>query len=282
MRWVAAAAVLLPLLAACGEDDPRWGGLEYVALGDSSTVAPGTGADDGEACFQSERNYPRLVADRLDLDLTDMSCGGARTQHLTEEQPPFGNPPQLDALSADTALVTMRIGANDASLFAHSVINCGKVADRDPDGSPCAEEFGADYFDDAVADTREALDEALAEIARRAPEARVVVLGYPEWAPPEAPEDCDQLDLARGDYAYARRANELIVETVAAAAAAAEVDYVDEWAATEGHHMCAEEPWIAGASPNGRAAPFHPYRREQLVAADLLVALLDERGPLGP
>lgn len=287
MRWWAGLLALPLLLGACeGDDDGERsadpGGArpepQYVALGDSYTAAPGTGDDEGEHCYQSERNYPRLLAQELGLDLTDVSCGGADTGHLTSSQVGHGNPPQFDALSADTDLVTIRIGANDAKLYGSSVYGCARIAGQDPDGAPCTEELGGGQYLDIVAQgLRTSLEGVFDQIDRLAPHARVVAVGYPQWAPREAPSSCDQLPLAEGDYPFVRRANVLIAEALAEAAAATGVEHVDLWRLTADHHMCADRPWIAGALPDGSAAAFHPYVTEQRAITDLLVDLLQEK-----
>ena len=92
-----------------------------MALGDSYTAGLGvpeqTGATAG--CGQSTSSYPYLVARRLRLDLTDMSCSSATIADLTAAQPTGEgtNPAQLSALSAGTALVTPSIGGNDIGLI---------------------------------------------------------------------------------------------------------------------------------------------------------------------
>lgn len=118
------------------------------------------------------------------------------------------------------------------------------------------------------------METALAGVEERAPNARIVVVGYPEWAPPATGPACAQLPLAEGDLAFVRRANEIVVDKLEQAAAEAEVDYVDVWSVTEGHHMCSTEPWIAGVQPDWTAAPLHPYPVEQRVTADLIADLL--------
>ncbi|HVW32598.1 MAG TPA: SGNH/GDSL hydrolase family protein, partial [Acidimicrobiia bacterium] len=62
----------------------------YVALGDSYTAGPGVPNQVPEAggCRRSDHNYPHLVAAALHLtDFHDVSCSGARTDHMTAAQP---------------------------------------------------------------------------------------------------------------------------------------------------------------------------------------------------
>ena len=61
---------------------------------------------------RSAANYPHLVAQRLGLDLVDVTYSGATTAHvLTDRQ--NGEPPQVDALDGSETLVTITIGGND-------------------------------------------------------------------------------------------------------------------------------------------------------------------------
>lgn len=274
MRWVGVAVVAGVLLAGCGEP-VDWTGRSYVALGDSATAAPGVGTSVGAVgCFQTDANYPRRVAEELDLELTDVSCSGATTADLEGSQrvPGGSVPPQFDALTEDTDLVTMRIGANDG--FHGEVIStCLALAD-DPGDGPCTDHL-EDEIELLAGRLALRLEGALAEIALRSPQALVVVVGYPQFVPDEPPEACPQFPLAPGDFGLARRLNELLNETLAEAAADAGAEYVDVFAATEGHDMCADDPWIAGENPTKPATPYHPYAEEQQATADRIVELLE-------
>ena len=87
----------------------------YVALGSSMAAGPGirpgaAGAPWGSG--RSARNYAHLVADRLNLDLADVTFSGATTAHvLTDRQ--RGAPPQIAALDGSESLVTVTVGGND-------------------------------------------------------------------------------------------------------------------------------------------------------------------------
>ena len=61
---------------------------------------------------RSGNNYAHLVAAELGLDLVDVSYSGATTAHLLDTRQDDA-PPQLDALTPDTALVTITCGGND-------------------------------------------------------------------------------------------------------------------------------------------------------------------------
>ncbi|MBU2694198.1 SGNH/GDSL hydrolase family protein [Pimelobacter sp. 30-1] len=277
------------LLAGCtGDPDPGpttaspteavAEGGRYVALGDSYTAGPRLGVTTGaQGCEQTAGNYPHLLADRLGLELTDVSCGGATSESLTASQtPPNGAPvpPQLDALTADTDLVTLSIGGNDGKAFGTLVTTCVGLALKDRQGAPCAElgDQARDGLGSQVTTLARRLGKAVKKIRERAPKARIVMVGYPQMFP--ASGTCDLLPLAKGDYPFARDLIERVVQAQQDAATQAGIDYVDVWTASEGHDICSADPWVAGLVPAERALEYHPYAQEQRVVADLLEELL--------
>lgn len=277
-------------LAACTDgDEPdsapstssSGDGTVYVALGDSYTSAPSVGESTGPTgCGQSENNYPHLVAAQLDLDLTDVSCGGAQTIHVTEPQTVVGGgsvPPQADALGPETDLVTLGIGGNDDNYFA-GLLTCVSQGAQDPDGSPCTEFIGSlGPREEALAGLRanvvDKVGATIDVVVERAPEARVLVVGYPHLAPAE--ERCDQFPVAEGDVALVGELVELLSDAVRQAAQEHEVEYVDRYTPTEGHDACASDAWVAGASPTAPGVPFHPYAAEQEAAAAAVVEVIE-------
>ncbi len=264
-------------------DRPIAAGDRYVALGDSYTAGYLTGALDPDSggCLRSLDNYPRRLARALDLELTDVSCGGATTEHVTTVQAPSHGsavPPQIDAVGEDTALVTIGLGGNDFNLFGVLIVSCVLAAQQDPAGSPCS---------DLVAENPEALDnvgkirdrlvEVVGAVRDRAPEARVLLVGYPQPFP--ASTGCDQLPLADGDVPFAHDALISLNSAVASAARKTGAEYVDVGRASEGHDICSAEPWIAGATPpRTDGAAYHPYPEEQELVADLLLGVLESEG----
>ena len=252
-------------------------GDEYVALGDSYTAAPGLGPS-VDACEQTTLNYPNRVAAKLGLELIDVSCGGAQTTHVTKAQTvdSIRRPAQAKAVSRSTDLVTISLGGSDFGVLPHVGYGCAALRAEDPTGAPCQDADNAaedGTFEDQVRTVEKRLVGVIKQVAERAPQARIVVVGYPEAFPKAGP--CTQLPLADGDYAYAYRLVQVLVSAQEQAAARSKVEYVDVFAASRGHNMCSDDPWIAGVNPaRDDAAPLHPYPEEQQLVADLLVDLL--------
>lgn len=115
----------------------------YVALGDSyaamgSRDLPQPGSP--EFCMRSTDNYVSQVqADSRIDDGSDVSCQGAVTADiLSPRSTPDGElPPQVEAITPDTDLVTLSIGGNDLGFadIARCVnTNLGGAADSNCDG----------------------------------------------------------------------------------------------------------------------------------------------------
>jgi lysophospholipase L1-like esterase len=254
--------------------------FSYVALGDSFTAAPGIPETDGsDGCLRSSGNYPSLVAEQLgedrEVELDDRSCSGADTSSLAGPQA-IGReprPPQLDALGRDTDLVTLSIGGNDFGVFLRLVGGCVSLAAQDPDGAPCREASRGqgDLLADTQGQIERRLVSAIEEVRRRAPRAEVLVVGYPQLAP--ARGACpDLLPLASGDVPFARHVNRALTDNLERAADRTDTTYVDVWRASEGHDICAAEPWVNGQiGVQGGAIPFHPLPAGQQAIADLVV-----------
>lgn len=274
---VLALTVLSSRLLAGDEDDPT--GAVYVALGDSYTAAPGIGDLDGDdGCFRSRNNYPHLLADSLDLEVEDASCSGASSASVTTDQhTPEGASldPQIEALGEDTELVTVRIGANDSELFGRTTLDCVELARTERGNAPCAEadaRAGASASARHLAGLDERLVVTLESVRDRAPDARIIAIGYPQVFPTPQQGGCPELPLAPGDLAWAHRVNAGFDDALREAARETGVDFVDVFARTADHHICAEDPWIAGAAvaEGRRGEAFHPYAQEAALVASLL------------
>jgi lysophospholipase L1-like esterase len=228
--------------------------IDYVALGDSFSAGPfiGTMRSDPTGCARSRDNYPAFLADWLDVaSYTDVSCSAATTVDLYQRMRMFDGKttrPQLDAVSADTDLVTLGIGGNDFGIY-DSLIRCqdGRLAT-----CPVAE---------LEADARKVagrVEEAVRRIARRAPDASVYVVGYPDILPTD--RTCAAVGASPEVLGPVGRVAERLNDSLEAGAEAAGATYVDMAAVSDGHDVCAKgRAWINGPRFRaGIAAPFHP------------------------
>jgi lysophospholipase L1-like esterase len=275
---------------ASGASTPRAGGLlraaghpRYVSLGDSYTAGPLipdlTGSPVG--CARSTRNYPSLVAAATGAaSFTDVSCQGADTTNMTmPESVPLGtNPPQDNALSTGTTLVTLQIGGNNIN-FINIVINCTTLSFTDPFGAPCKAHYtahGTDQLKAAVAATAPKVAADLRGIHARAPNARVLVVGYPVILPNSGNGCWPAVPVASGDVPYLRGVEQELNAMLAAEAAASRAAYVDTYTPSIGHDVCQRTgvKWVEGLVPTSPAAPFHPNALGEKGMAQAVLAAL--------
>ncbi|MFF3112261.1 SGNH/GDSL hydrolase family protein [Kitasatospora sp. NPDC057904] len=267
----------------------------YVALGDSYTagikIAPQVG--DPKGCDRSGVNYPSLVAKALGLapgQFQDVSCSGARTGDLTSPQQTDGgaNPPQLDALTPATRLVTVGIGGNDAG-FMEVVTQCAKdnlvdavkgLVGSGRAASPCRDRYAAGGTDEVqrkVDAAGDRLGRALKEIGRRSPQARVYVVGYPALLPAD-PASCGPVlgsTLAPADLGFLVEKEQQLNGMLRKRAESAGAVFVDAATPSAGHDMCAGGArWVEPPFPAPGLAAIHPNAKgQEAVAAVVLKAV---------
>jgi lysophospholipase L1-like esterase len=262
---VAAATVLFTALpASAGTAARHVTTSPYVALGDSYSsglgIAPFVpGAP--PACGRSLLNYPHDIAARTHpSSFTDVTCSGATTQDFYTSQT-AGQPPQLDAVTKDTRLVTMTIGGNDENVFSDSFFGCVTLAAGNPQGSPCKDKFGNTFVDEIRTQTYPHLVAALSAVRAKAPKATVAILGYPTILPEQGVLACfPVMPIAMGDVPWLHEEQEVLNGVVRKAAAATGVRFIDMAPSSAGHDACQPplQRWIEPAVGPVNAAPVHP------------------------
>jgi lysophospholipase L1-like esterase len=255
----------------------------YVALGDSYTAGPLVPSQTGSpaGCLRSTHSYPFLVAAGTGAaTFTDVSCQGATTADVTHSQSvPLGtNPPQDNALSASTTLVTLQISGNDIG-FSDIIIHCTTLSLTNPFGSPCKDHYtsgGTDRLRAKIANAAPKVAADLQRIHADAPNAKVYLAGYPVILPNSGGGCWPLVPIAYGDVPYLRGVEKALNSMLAAEAAENNATFVDTYTASIGHDVC-QAPgtkWVEGLIPTAPAAPFHPNRLgEQEMAQQILAAL---------
>jgi hypothetical protein len=256
-------------------------GPSYVAMGDSYTSAPGVqpqqSTEPGKACGRSEANYPHLVAAALGLSLTDVSCGGAKTEDFTIEQFP-GQPPQFDALSSSTEIVSFGMGGNDHNLFATLVEGCTRIDFLRPNvGSPCKKRLES-FVKQSFEEDKAPAEQALHEIKALAPNAKVFAVGYPEVTPADG--YCPSaLPWTTGDLRWFHKGvQQFGNKEIKKEAKANGAIFVNTFGPSEGHNLC--EPigtrWIEPLFGSLTGVAVHPNALgEENDAFDVERAMLD-------
>lgn len=263
---LAALSITWTTGAAVAEPDGAEPDYEYVALGDSSAAGPLIPQQDPAApgCLRSTRNWPSVLADRIGARLTDVTCSGAVTDDLAGSQSTFDGtqPPQADALSPSTDLVTLSIGGNDVELVDVAVA-CVNLLPQ-PVGTSCRDELtagGRDRLAERIDAYAAEFAAALDLISERAPGARVVVVGYGTYIQrggcyPDQPIWARDADYLQGSI---HRLNVLFAREAAEHGAS----FVDVETPSVGHDACAPSRarWFEGVAATGPAAPMHPNAR---------------------
>lgn len=252
----------------------------YVALGDSFTAAPLADEPSGSsaACLRSAQDYPALVAAALHPpSFVNVSCFGASTADMSQAER-AGVPPQLSALSAADALVTVQLGGDDIGV-SRIATTCAALSLTNPFGDPCRKHYtggGTDQLARAVAQTGPKVASVLTAIRQRAPRARILLVGYPDILPVSGNGCWPEVTVARGDVPYLRGIENQLNAMLAATAAAHGVTFVGTYAASVGHDAC-QRPgtkWVEGLIPTSLAVPLHPNALgEQAMAREIEQAL---------
>lgn len=201
--------------------------VEWVALGDSYTAGGFVGEQrSGNGCDRTVGAYPEQVGGRLGGDLVrlvDVSCGNATISdlHLTSQVPasPVGTPeggwaavaPQLEPVSADTAVVTIGVGGNSVPLGG-LVMSCLLLGAGFPDdATPCRDAHtsggdGQETIDQVLDRVASEYVELLEAVRAKAPSAAVITVGYPTIFPADA-SSCGREDTT----AFAANVNDTLL-----------------------------------------------------------------------
>jgi lysophospholipase L1-like esterase len=275
-RAVAVIAATASLLFAAATPTSA---AKYVGLGDSAASGPVIPYQIPAplGCWRSDHNFAHVVAPALGVSLKDVSCSGARTDHMWTPQDVFlgPNPPQLDALSTDTRLVTLQIGGND--------IGFGEIVDRcttaSPFGHPCQDIYVVDGVDRLAARIQAAAPKVAAvldEIRGRVSRAKVLVVGYAAIVPDTGYGCWPQVAIAWADVPYLRKTHKALNSMLYQQAVAHGAAYVDAYTPSIPHDACRSTSvrWVEPTVPINPAAPLHPNARGMSGVATAVLARL--------
>ena len=237
------AAAALPVVAFATPAAAQ-SAVHYVALGDS--YASGVGAGDyssaSGSCDQSANAYSALWAAANDpASYLSEACSGATTGDVISSQ--------LPALSSSTTLVSVTAGGNDVG-FSSVMETCVLLPT-----SFCVSAVDSAEAK-AEADLPGSLNTMLTDIAADAPNAKVVVVGYPEFYDLAKSSGCiglsttDRTDLNQGAA---------ILDTVLQAAAQQHGDaFADVRPDFAGHQICDSSSYLNSVDWTDLGDSYHP------------------------
>jgi len=219
-------------------------GVHYAALGDS--YSSGVGAGDyisaSGSCERSEKAYPEQWAGtHSPATFVSVACSGATTADVLSSQ--------VSALSTSTTLVSITIGGNDAGFS--SVMETCVLSSTTSCLSAVAK---AEAFVTGQLPAR--LDNTLAAIKKDAPDAKVVVLGYPDLYDLSKSSTCIGLST-KDRTALNGGADELDAALAKAASVYGDV-FADVRHQFLGHEICDSGSWLNSVDIFALSSSYHP------------------------
>jgi lysophospholipase L1-like esterase len=241
---VSTASVSLVTAAAVAPAAGAAAPVNYVALGDSYSSGVGAGdyISSSGSCQRSTEAYPEHWADaNSPASFVSVACPGATTADVLASQ--------VSALSASTTLVSITIGGNDAS-FSSVMQTCVLW----PTSSCLNAVEAAETF---IANQLPArLDQTLQTIAADAPNAKVVVLGYPDLYDLSKSGSCAGLSTA--DRVALNGGADDLDSALANAALSNHDTFADVRGRFAGHEICDFRSWLHSVDVFAIGSSYHP------------------------
>jgi lysophospholipase L1-like esterase len=242
-RLSAALLVLIVVCAGFAAAGPAvtttW---NYVALGDSYSSGVGTASYTlDSACKRSVYAYPYLFTQKHTMGSFDfVACSGAKTSDLIANQLPY--------LKPATNLVTMTIGGNDIG-FASLIQQC-TLSDCTAALTKTTASLGTTLGP--------ALDTTFADVKQDAPNATVIVLGYPHVF---STATClGTLGISSAEEKDANLLSDAMDSLISSYAAKYQFTYKSAIVPWTGHAVCSTSPWLNGLNLFNTGESYHPTR----------------------
>jgi lysophospholipase L1-like esterase len=236
----AAAAITLAAGAAAHASSDS-----YVALGDSysSGVGAGNYTSGSGSCDQSTNAYPYLWdAANSPSSFTNATCSGATTSTVESSQ--------LSGLSSSTTLVSITVGGNDVG-FSGVMETCIL------EGTSACESAVSNAESQAESTLPGELDTVYSDIQSDAPNAHVVVIGYPEFYDLAQSGSCAGLSY---DSRSAINGGADTLDNVISTEVAkySNFSYVDIRPYFSGHEICDSSAWLHSFVLTDTTESYHP------------------------
>jgi len=216
----------------------------YVALGDSysSGVGAGNYISSSGSCDRSTNAYPeQWASSNSPAAFVSVACSGATTSDVLSSQ--------VSALSHSTTLVSITIGGNDAG-FSSVMETCVLWTT-----SSCLSAVSnAETF---IAQQLPALlNNTLQTIRNDAPNAKIVVLDYPELYDLSKSSSC--IGLSTQDRTALNQGADQLDQAIATAAAANHDTFADVRGQFAGHEICDSSSWLHSVDILDISSSYHP------------------------
>lgn len=233
--------------------------VNYVALGDSYSSGLGAGSyiSSSGSCDRSNNAYPEQWAGaHAPASFVSVACAGATTSDVISSQ--------VSALSASTTLVSLTIGGNDAG-FSSTMETCVLHST-----STCVNAVSADetYITNQLPAR---LDSALQAIRSHAPNAKIVLLGYPELYDLSKSSIC--IGLSTTDRTALNGAADQLDSAMGSAAARNSATFADVRSRFSGHEICdGGSSWLNSVNIFSISSSYHPNASGQIQGYEYVFA----------
>lgn len=263
-----AVRVLLPalilLVTTLGATAPASAAAigKYVALGDSYAVGVGTRTydDANDACRRGPLAFSRLWATAHPAtQFVEASCSGAKVADVQN---------QIASITPDTNLVTVQVGGNDAG-FVDVLVNCIlTISDQD-----CVNRV-AQAKATVTSTLPAALNALYAHIRQAAPNAQVVVVGYPRLY--KIGGTCGIFGLSDTERTALNSASDTMAQVISAQASAAGFSYLDTRNTFAGHEICSSgAAWMTSLEWDKLNESYHPNTQGHAAVKAALTSITD-------
>lgn len=280
-------ATLYTPAAAAPVEKNRPEGKSLVVLGDSFTANYPKFFSATKECLHAPTSWPNRLSERMGLagtpDFVDVSCSGATIATgdgwwLVHEA---AEAAKQQAFGPETEVIAIQTGMNDvwarnstATLITsmqpcifNFVDGCGLEAAEQGRFTDYRNVTGQVYAN--------RIREVITYMRYYAPNARIMLVGYPELFPAGQEHVCVNV-LGAGEVVQprGRAVTEYLDRLDTAQREAAELlglEFVDIRSATTGHGLCSDDPWLNGffdPAADMAGMPFHPSAHGDAVAAE--------------
>ncbi|WP_158675597.1 SGNH/GDSL hydrolase family protein [Nocardia stercoris] len=295
-RWAALAVLatasqFTAQTAAHADDTATAPGKKIVVLGDSFAANPPYQHwDDPNVCHRGADSWPNQLGALTGVagtdDFVDESCSGATIDtgagynmivqsKLAAADGAFGPDTQLVAVQVGIA-ESWRDGTNPFLDYVHDAACYGTWGST----KNCMNNDQSWLTDTGTLDGAGyagRIGKVVDYVRYYAPNARIVLLGYPEEFAPGSTNLCTQSDMLPG-LTFPKR-NDAIAHYLdrldSAQRDAAQqlgVEFMDVRAITAGHDGCSADPWVGDATPIGTIEELHPRDGGNKAVAQALAA----------
>ncbi|KDN81704.1 SGNH/GDSL hydrolase family protein [Kitasatospora cheerisanensis] len=236
-----AAALSITTLAAATQASAA--GVNYVALGDSYSAGVGSGSYTSESgsCSRSTNAYPYLWKNsHAPTSFKFVACSGATTNDVLANQ--------ISSLSSTTTLISITIGGNDAG-FASTMQTCVLSSE-----SSClsAVNTAKSYATNTLPGK---LSNLYAQMKSKAPNAHVVVLGYPHLY--QVPGNC-LVGISDTKRTAINSAADTLDSVISKQAAAAGFTFKDVRSIFSTHEICGSSSQWLNSTTLPISDSYHP------------------------